>query len=373
MPDNPNRAKDHEEGIKGTTQNTSSQERHWPSARTEEEIVNSWTQTQPVVSICCAAFNHESYIEETIRGFIEQVTTFPIEIILHDDASTDNTTDIIRRYAARYPSIIKTIIQTENQYSKGCRIMPEILLAEAKGDFLALCEGDDYWCNPQKLSMQTEAISASNACDLCFHPVHKVNSQTGEKEIGGQYSTMTTTVPAEEITLRPRGPIPTAATLITRRASLEIQQFFHGTSGLTVSDIFIHAIAAEHGGAVYLPEPMATYRVFTPNSWSDRYSDHEVRMENAIAHCNGYRELAATLLSRQSDTLRETRRRLVCRMIKEPGGSKRARVQLLSKNRDCFGTREFAVLHAVSQSRTLLALSRLGASLRRSIYRKPTL
>ena len=74
---------------------------------------------KPVVSICCATYNHSQYIRQCLDGFVMQKTTFPVEVLIHDDASTDGTQDIIREYECKYPDLIKPIYQTENQYSKG--------------------------------------------------------------------------------------------------------------------------------------------------------------------------------------------------------------------------------------------------------------
>ena len=75
--------------------------------------------TEPLVSICCLCYNHEPYIRECLEGFMMQKTNFAFEVLIHDDASTDKSAEIIREYEAKYPDIIKPIYQTENQYSKG--------------------------------------------------------------------------------------------------------------------------------------------------------------------------------------------------------------------------------------------------------------
>jgi len=103
------------------------------------------SNTDPLVSICCLTYNHAPYIRDAIEGFLMQKTNFPVEILIHDDASTDGTADIIREYETRYPDIIKPIYQTENQYSKGVKISWEYQFSRARGKYIALCEGDDYW------------------------------------------------------------------------------------------------------------------------------------------------------------------------------------------------------------------------------------
>lgn len=128
------------------------------SPRSEADILASWGSFDtPVVSICCVTFNHAPYIRDALNGFLAQITSFPFEIIIRDDASTDGTTEIVLEYAAKYPKIIRTVIETENQHSKGIRANP-VIAHYAKGEFIALCEGDDYWITPDKLEKQVRLL-----------------------------------------------------------------------------------------------------------------------------------------------------------------------------------------------------------------------
>lgn len=127
--------------------------------RTQEEIMQGWNKNSlPLVSICCITYNHQSYLREAVDGFLMQETDFPFEIIIHDDASQDGTTDIVNTYAEHFPDIIKTIIQTENQYSKGGLINPRFVFPKARGRYIALCEGDDYWTDKTKLQKQVDFL-----------------------------------------------------------------------------------------------------------------------------------------------------------------------------------------------------------------------
>lgn len=112
----------------------------------------------PIISISCVTYNHEKYIAQCLDGFLMQKTTYTYEILVHDDASTDGTADIIRTYADRYPDIIKPILQTENQYSKGIRVSAVFNWSRAQGKYIALCEGDDYWTDPNKLQKQVDFL-----------------------------------------------------------------------------------------------------------------------------------------------------------------------------------------------------------------------
>jgi len=127
--------------------------------RSEGKIIQNWQEdiAQPIVSIICVTYNHEDYIEDAIRGFLIQETNFPFEILIHDDASTDNTANIIKQYEKQYPKLFRTIYQTENQYSKGNK--PGLILTKiAKGKYIAICEGDDYWTDSLKLQKQVNYL-----------------------------------------------------------------------------------------------------------------------------------------------------------------------------------------------------------------------
>ena len=119
-----------------------------------------------IVSICCATYNHQKYIRDAIEGFLMQKTTFPFEILIHDDASTDGTADIIREYEAKYPDIIKPIYQRENQYSKGIKISQVYQFPRAQGKYIALCEGDDYWIDPLKLQKQVDYMERNSRVSM---------------------------------------------------------------------------------------------------------------------------------------------------------------------------------------------------------------
>ena len=127
------------------------------------------TDQKPLVSIVCEAFNHEPFIRKCLDGFVMQKTDFPFEILIHDDASTDRTADIIREYEAKYPDLFRPIYQTENQYSKRIHLWVKYQFPRARGKYIATCEGDDYWTDPLKLQKQFDYMEAHPECSLCFH------------------------------------------------------------------------------------------------------------------------------------------------------------------------------------------------------------
>lgn len=124
-----------------------------------------------MVSISCITYNHAPYIRQCLDGFMMQKTNFAFEVLIHDDASTDGTTEIIKEYEAKYPDIIKPIYEEENQWVKGRRGSAVFNFPRAKGKYIALCEGDDYWIDPLKLQKQVDFLEGNSEYSLCFHRV----------------------------------------------------------------------------------------------------------------------------------------------------------------------------------------------------------
>lgn len=118
-------------------------------------------ETIPLVSISCITYNHGKYIRDAIEGFLMQKTTFPVEILIHDDASTDQTVSIVKEYEEKYPQLIKPIYQTENQYSKRDGTIGRLQRGRARGKYYATCEGDDYWTDPLKLQKQVDFLETN--------------------------------------------------------------------------------------------------------------------------------------------------------------------------------------------------------------------
>ncbi|MEE4659591.1 MAG: glycosyltransferase [Halieaceae bacterium] len=149
----------------------------------QEEIMRLWQKPpgDPVVSVCCPVFNHAAFLEETLRGILSQVTDFPFEVLIHDDASTDQTAHVASEYTRAYPDIVKLVRQTENQWSKGHQICAEFLLPLARGCYIAICEGDDYWVDPAKLQKQVDFMEANPDYALCFGDCLGLVHETGER------------------------------------------------------------------------------------------------------------------------------------------------------------------------------------------------
>jgi glycosyltransferase involved in cell wall biosynthesis len=136
----------------------------------------TWPEnTDPVLIIFCLTYNHGKFIREAIEGFLMQETTFPVVIFIHDDASTDGTDEIIREYARRYPHLFQVSLQKENQFEKNNPAYFARLLCEQQGEFIALCEGDDRWTDPEKLQRQVDFLEKNSDFTCCFHQTKLVD------------------------------------------------------------------------------------------------------------------------------------------------------------------------------------------------------
>ena len=121
------------------------------------------------VSVLCAAYNHEEYLRQTLDSFVNQKTDFPFEVLVNDDASTDSTGDIIREYAAKYPEVIRPFYQKENLYSRRINLYDVVFFPACRGEYIAVCEGDDYWNDPEKLQLQVNWLDSHPEYSACVH------------------------------------------------------------------------------------------------------------------------------------------------------------------------------------------------------------
>ena len=136
--------------------------------RNEQEILKNWKGdlNSPLVSICTITYNHEKYIAEALDSFLMQETNFPFEIAIDDDCSTDNAAEVITKYVEKYPNIIKANLREKN--IGGMKNFIENT-KRAKGKYIALCEGDDYWTNPLKLQKQVDFLESHKEYNMVFH------------------------------------------------------------------------------------------------------------------------------------------------------------------------------------------------------------
>ncbi len=221
-----------------------------------------------MVSICCITFNQEAYIRDALEGFVNQKTNFQYEILIHDDASTDRTAEIIREYQEKYPEIIKPILQTVNQYSLGLTNVSgtwNFPRAVKNGSrYIAMCEGDDYWTDETKLQRQVDYMEAHPDCALCFHSAKvEVQGNAVTEQMMRPYKKDRIVTP-EEIIDKTSG-YATASLMFRTEMVRELPDFYNNAP---IADIPLQLLAANMGYGYYMDRPMAVYRLGGAASWT---------------------------------------------------------------------------------------------------------
>ena len=132
---------------------------------------HEWPEgTRPMVSISCITYNHVNFIRDALQGFLMQETSFPVEIVVHDDASTDGTEEIIKEFENNFPRLFKCFYQPENTYRKPeLKHLRDPFMNARSGKYIALCEGDDYWTDPLKLQKQFDYLEQHQEFVMCYH------------------------------------------------------------------------------------------------------------------------------------------------------------------------------------------------------------
>lgn len=220
-----------------------------------------------MVSVLCLAYNHEEYIEDALKGFVSQKTDFPFEVIVHDDASTDGTVDIIRKYQRMYPDIVKPIFQTENQYSKGTGITDTFVAPNAAGKYFAVCEGDDYWTDEKKLQKQVDYMESHPETVACVHNtrVMYMNKECKTKVI---YSGNDKELGLPDVIEGGSQSFHTSSLMYKRELAFDKPRFLTETKG--VGDYPMSIYLALSGDIHYIGDCMSVYRSGVKGSWSER-------------------------------------------------------------------------------------------------------
>jgi len=211
-----------------------------------------------IVSICCQTYNHKNFIKRSVESFLMQKTNFTFEILLRDDASTDGTTEIVKEYSDKYPKLIKPLLYNENQWVRGVKPLSDNV-KRAKGKYIALCEGDDYWTDPYKLQKQVDFLEENEGYSFVFSPATRYFEHTGKSVIRNKYSSRE----IEKIDLawvlkKGGGFYPTATAMFKRNLIDNFPNWFY----LHCTGDYPLAILAILSGKIgYIDDIMVVYRV----------------------------------------------------------------------------------------------------------------
>lgn len=223
------------------------------------------------VSITCLTYNHEKYISKTLDSFLAQKTDFEFEVLIHDDASTDRTSTIIQKYQKMYPNIIKPIIQTTNQYSLG---NPVSLFnyERAQGKYIAICEGDDYWIDDNKLQKQFNIMEANPTLSGTFHAAYRIN-ETNKNKFLKISPFMNEKILSTKDLLNIEGKFfATNSIFLKTKDLLPLPQFYNVAP---IGDFPLLLHLSLKGNILYTNELMSVYRVAFQGSFTDKYLNNK--------------------------------------------------------------------------------------------------
>lgn len=235
-----------------------------------DRIAEVCQRRKPIVVISCITYNHEKYLRDALEGFLMQRTEFPFVAIVHDDASTDGTSAVLREYAERYPDLILPIYEQENQYSKKDGSLGRIIRAARAATgakYVALCEGDDYWTAPDKLQRQVAFLDSHPDYSLCFHnaTVHYEDNRAPDHLFtqleSREYS-------EKEIT---DGWITATATFVFRTALYQSPYYLKYTQStkFIVGDYPLMMTLLREGKVYGIGDALSVYRI-SPTGWTQR-------------------------------------------------------------------------------------------------------
>lgn len=229
-----------------------------------------------MVSVQCITYNQEKYIRKALDGFVMQKTNFKFEVIIHDDASTDRTADIIKEYAEKYDFIIP-IFQKENQYSKNKSFVTKYIYPLMRGKYIAYCEGDDYWTDANKLQLLYNYMEEHEECTMCCHAYENIEANTEKviKEIHTLPEDGTITM---QKAIKYDNPTQLVSQMFRRKCVIDKPEIYLNRG---IGDYTVLLYAATMGEIHYIDKIMARHRVASDGSWTNRvYRNKKLRVKH---------------------------------------------------------------------------------------------
>lgn len=244
------------------------------------------------VSVICKTYNQERYIRQCLESLVSQKTNFKYEIIVHDDASTDKTADIVREFAEKYSDLIVPIYQTENQYSKRVNTNLKFIHPILRGEYVAICEGDDFWTDENKLQIQFDYMNSNPECTLCCHTAYYANEDSSiiEDRLFRSYE-KSCEIPMEELLVGWK----MATNSIMYKFSARGNDVIPFQGDCRNGDLAQAVYLGLKGKIYYIDKPMSAYRVSSVGSlgwvWRsnfDLYRDSRTKYVEMLGRIDEY-------------------------------------------------------------------------------------
>ncbi|OGT36804.1 MAG: hypothetical protein A3F12_00805 [Gammaproteobacteria bacterium RIFCSPHIGHO2_12_FULL_38_14] len=329
--------------------------------RIEAEIMRPWRLNEkPVVSIICITYNHQSYIKDALESFLAQETDFPFEIIVHDDASTDSTSTLVKQYAEKYPHIVKPIFQKENRSSqlKKNVLLPIILTAisYAQGQYIAYCDGDDYWIDKDKLKIQISEMQKFPNCEMSFHPVmRKSTNGRKRKKIIAKHSANNKIFETKQLILGSARFCPTVSFIFKKCVFESIPNWLFDAP---CTDYFMQVLTSLKGGALYINRAMAVYRERSIGSWSEKVTiDENLVYDYYIGMLQALDDINAQTENKFKKEFNIIKKKLCFFMSANPALSSSTRKKIFKNHRNIFSIKRKIIWYLIFRNKKLLKLT----------------
>ncbi len=267
-----------------------------------------------MVSVLCTAYNHEQYLRECLDGFISQKTDFPFEVLVNDDCSADATAAVIREYASKYPEIIRPFYQKENLFSRlGMPgLFEKVFYPNARGRYIALCEGDDKWCDCEKLQRQVDFLEAHPDYSACVHNtvLHFCAEPDADRPLIAEKGDRD--VDFETVVTGMSNAFHTSSILARREYIISPPDFHYVAGSYGFTDYAIGLWLTMNGKVRFLDREMSVYRISSnPEAWSSNLGRSYGKLKEFVT---GEIAMIETLLPRlKGEKLRAAERELTLR------------------------------------------------------------
>lgn len=203
---------------------------------------------QPLVSVALITYNQDKYITQCLEGMVHQQTTFPYEIVIGEDCSTDNTRAICIEYQKKYPDLIRLILHEKNQGMIGNWVST---INNCTGKYIAICEGDDYWIDNQKLQKQADFLESNPDFSMCAHAADILDYNYLNKAENAEEVKLDT----EDVILQDWGIM--TASIVFRKSAWNPPKWFFNVKN---ADYALQLLASLKGKVELLPDVMSVYR-----------------------------------------------------------------------------------------------------------------
>lgn len=233
---------------------------------------------EPLVSVKCICYNHAKYLRQALDGVMNQKTDFPYEVLIHDDASTDGSQEIIREYMRRYPGRIRAVLQTENQCSQG-KNPSDILVSMVRGKYFVVLECDDFWQDEYKLQKQADALNKHPECVVCVHRTELYDEKGVSKGLFQPQEQLPEGVLKQEMLVEYIAntcQFHSSSRMIRTKTYDEVLQIPYFAYRKKVGDLPLALGLSQQGPFYYLPDAMTGYRLSSVGSYSSQMAEDPV-------------------------------------------------------------------------------------------------